>query len=105
MNKGNYPVADDYFERALRYTPQYAYLHVNIGVLKGALGQPVEAERHFREALQYDPDNPVSYIYFARWLKSVGRTVEARLFIERAVELSPADVNARILLTELEDEK
>lgn len=101
MNKGNFPVADEYFERALRYSPQYAYLHVNIGILKNALGQPAEAERHFREAQRYDPNNPVSYTHFARWLKSVGRTEEARLFAHRAVDLSPADADARNLLTDL----
>jgi tetratricopeptide (TPR) repeat protein len=101
MNKGNLQVADDYFERALQFTPRYAYLQVNLGVLKAALGQPAEAERHFREAQQDDPNNPVSYTFFARWLKSVGRTEEARLFAERAVELSPADADARALVSDL----
>jgi tetratricopeptide (TPR) repeat protein len=101
MNKGNLLVADNYFERALRYTPRYAYLQVNLGVLKAALGQPAEAERHFREAQQDDPNNPVSYTFFARWLKSLGRTEEARLFAERAVELSPADADARALVDDL----
>jgi tetratricopeptide (TPR) repeat protein len=101
MNKGNLRVADDYFERALRLTPRYAYLQVNLGVLKAALGQPTEAERHFREAQQDDPNNPVSYTFFARWLKSIGRTEEARLFAERAVELSPADADARALVNDL----
>jgi tetratricopeptide (TPR) repeat protein len=101
MNKGNLQVAGDYFERALRFAPRYAYLQVNLGVLKAALGQPAEAERRFREAQQDDPNNPVSYTFFARWLKSVGRTEEARLFAERAVELSPADADARALVNDL----
>ena len=64
MNKGNYLVADEYFQRALRLTPHYAYLHVNLGVLNAALGRPAEAERNFREAQQDDPNNPVSYTLF-----------------------------------------
>ncbi|MCU1381561.1 MAG: tetratricopeptide repeat protein [Acidobacteria bacterium] len=102
MNKGNLPGAADYFDRALRYTPDYSYLHVNIAVLNVALGRPSEADTQFREALRDDPTNPVSYTYYARWLKSVGRTEEARLYATRAVELSPADVAARALLTDLE---
>jgi Flp pilus assembly protein TadD len=94
-------VADQYFERALQFTPNYAYLHVNLGVLKGALGQKAEAERHFREAQKDDPNNPVSYTHFARWLTSIGRTEEARLFAQRAVELSPADAEAQGLLRNL----
>jgi tetratricopeptide (TPR) repeat protein len=105
MNNGNYLVADQYFQRALRLTPHYAYLHVNLGVLNAALGRPAEAERNFREAQQDDSSNPVSYTYFARWLKSIGRTEEARLFTQRALELSPADADALALLNELTAER
>jgi hypothetical protein len=102
MARGNYRVADEYFGRALPLTPHYSFLHVNIGVLKAALGQRAEAERHFREALEDDPSNPVSYTQFARWLTSIGRTEEARLLAEVALRLSPADVDARVLLNELQ---
>jgi tetratricopeptide (TPR) repeat protein len=105
MNNGNYLVADHYFQRALRLTPHYAYLHVNLGVLNTALGRPAEAERNFREAQQDDPNNPVSYTYFARWLKSIGRTEEARLFTQKALELSPADADALALLNDLTAER
>jgi hypothetical protein len=102
MTKGNLALAGEYFERALQYTPDYSYLHVNIGILKGALGQPLEADRHFRKALLDDPGNPIAYTHYARWLNAVGRTEEARLYAARAVELSPADVDARVLLSDLE---
>jgi hypothetical protein len=105
MGKGNYGLADDYFGRALVFTPHYAYLHVNIGVLKAALGQPAEAERNFRAALQDDASNPVSYTFFARWLRSRGRTEEARLLAEQALNLSPADAEARALVTDLDGER
>jgi hypothetical protein len=101
MDKGNLAVAADYFARARRFTPDYAYLHVNIAILQALLGHPTEADREFREALRDDPDNPISYTFYVRWLKSVGRTEEAWLYASRAVELSPADVDARALLTEL----
>jgi tetratricopeptide (TPR) repeat protein len=101
MNSGDLRVAGEYFERALQYTPDYSYLHVNIAVLKAALGQRTEADRQFREALRDDPGNPIAYTYYARWLKSMGRTVEARLYASRAVELSPADIDARVLLDDL----
>jgi Flp pilus assembly protein TadD len=98
MGKGNFAVAEDYFNRALQRTPRYAYLHVNMGVLKGAQGQPAEAERHFLEAQQDDPGDPVSYRYYARWLHSVGRIDEAAANARRATELSPADLEAQQLL-------
>ena len=101
MGKGNLPVADEYFTRALQYSPQYAYLHVNLGVLKGAQGNASVAEIHFREAQRLDPGNPVSYQYYARWLQSVGRTGEAIPMAQRAVELSPGDAAAKRLLDEM----
>ena len=100
MGKGQFDVANDYFERALRLAPQYGYLHVNIGVLDGARGNPVEAERHFRLAQRYDPANPVSYVSYGRWLHSVGRNAEART-ARHALELSPADIDAHNLLDEM----
>jgi protein O-mannosyl-transferase len=102
MSKGNLPMAEEYFNRALEHVPQYSYLHVNLAVLKAAQGKPVDAERHFREAQQYDAGNPVSYYYYANWLASIGRMEEAETLARRAVELSPAHVEARQLLDSLD---
>ena len=101
MGKGRLDLAQQYFDRALTLTPQYGYLHVNIGVLAGARGDVVEAERHFRLAQQYDPDNPVSYVYYARWLHSMERDSDALQQVLRALNLSPADVDAHNLFAEL----
>lgn len=102
MGKGRLDRADQYFNRALQYTPNYAYLHVNIGVLKGAQGDAAEAERHFLDAQRFDPVNPVSYYYYGRWLDSVGRTEEAIPLARRALELSPNDVLSQELLQSID---
>lgn len=99
MGKGNLDVAEQYFNRALQNVPQYAYLHVNLGVLKGARGEAAEAERYFLNAQRYDSGNPVSYFYYAKWLDSVGRTADAVVQARRALELSPGHVEAQQLLT------
>jgi tetratricopeptide (TPR) repeat protein len=101
MGKGNLAAAETYFNRALEYTPQYAYLHVNMAILNGAQGKAADAERHFRDAQKYDAKNPVSYYYYARWLASMGRTEEAAVFARRAIELSPAHLEAQQLLSSL----
>jgi protein O-mannosyl-transferase len=101
MGKKNYAVADEYFRRALLYTPRYSLLHVNLGILNGIRGRPQEAEAYFRQALLYDPGNPVCYFYYARWLASVGRFDEATGLARRAVELSPSYGDAQILLRSL----
>lgn len=101
MGKGNLAVAEQYFDRALQYAPNYAYLHVNLGVLKDALGQAAEAERHFREAQQDDPQDPATYLFYARWLRSAGRTDEAIAQARRALAVSPGDADAQQLLLEM----
>lgn len=101
MGQGRLVLAREYFDRALTLAPQYAYLHVNLGVLNGALGNSAEAEHHFLLAQQYDAANPVSYVFYARWLQSAGRAAEALALGAHALQLSPADVDARALMTDL----
>jgi tetratricopeptide (TPR) repeat protein len=102
MRENRLAEAEEYFNRALQYTPQYAYLHVNLGVLKGAQHKGADAERHFLEAQQYDARNPVVYYHYAAWLASIGRTAEAEVLARRAIELSPAHIEAQQLLSSLE---
>lgn len=101
MEKGNYPAAQEYFEKALVLTPYYSTLHVNLAILNGAMNQPVEAERYFKNALQYGPNDPGSYFFYARWLKSRNRNAEAVALLQRALQLAPAHADARILLDEI----
>jgi len=102
MRENRLAEAEQYFNRALQYTPKYAYLHVNLGILKGAQHQGAEAERHFLEAQNYDPRNPVVYYHYAQWLKSIGRSAEAAVQAQRAIALSPAHIEAQQLLASLE---
>jgi Tfp pilus assembly protein PilF len=50
MAKGNYPEAQEYFDKALVLTPYYSTLHINLAVLKGAMNLPEEADRYFKNA-------------------------------------------------------
>jgi len=60
------------------------------------------AEQHFKDALRLAPSSPDSYIYYARYLLSHSRADEARAFLRSALELSPTDLTARELLTQVE---
>ena len=99
MGKGDYATADEYYQRALAFVPEYSYLHVNIGILKGVLGRNAEAEEHFRTAQRLDPENPICYFFYARWLTQVGRVTDAKLQARRALDLSPGYADARELVT------
>jgi len=101
MEKGNFPVAQEYFEKALVLTPHYSYLHVNMAVLKGALNEPSEAERYFKSAIHYGPNNPEAYYFYARWLSSRGRNGEAVELLSKTLQLSPAHNSAKMLLDQI----
>jgi protein O-mannosyl-transferase len=95
MNKGAYPVALDYFTRALDYTPNYATLEINLGVVNGAMAdqgdaaRTAEAERHFQRAITLTPADDTTHAYYGRWLEQHGRSGEAIAQLRSAVALDP----------------
>lgn len=89
MAKGNYPTADSCFSKALVYLPYYSTLYINIGVLKGAMNKPQEAEDNFKKAIAYAPDAFDSYIFYARYLTQTNRYTEALPLAEKALQLNP----------------
>ena len=89
MEKGNYPEAHKYFQRALEILPRYSYLHINMGILKNVMKEEKVAEEHFKKALRYDPSNPEAYRFYARFLLEKNRVEEARNMIDRGLQKSP----------------
>lgn len=92
MAKGQYDTALEFFERALPLAPNYAFLHINLGVVHGAMGNSTEAERYFLKARALQPKLPDSYSYHARWLTNQGRAKEAEALLLEAIRLSPGNV-------------
>ena len=95
MGKGNYPVALDYFERALLYAPTYSTLEVNLGVVNGAMAdagdtsRTVQAERHFQRAIALAPQDDTPHAYYGRWLNDHGRAPQAIAQLQTAIALNP----------------
>jgi protein O-mannosyl-transferase len=83
------------------FSPAYAYLHVNIAILKTAMNQPEEAEKYFKNALRLDPDNPEGFYYYARWLSGRKRDREAVALLQKAIGISPGHGSAKSLLNEI----
>ena len=95
MKRGRLTEARDLFVRARQYTPYYSYLEVNLGIVNGALGDTIAAERHFRKGLELDATVPVTHRFYARWLMERGRAAEAVNHVQALVTISPADIDAR----------
>lgn len=97
MGKGDFAEAKRSFEHAATMTPNYSTLEINRGVVEGAMGDQVAAERHFRRALELSADASSHYFY-ARWLVARGRGAEALPHLRESLRLSPAFIDARTLL-------
>jgi tetratricopeptide (TPR) repeat protein len=98
MARSDYGQALACLERAQQLTPDYSLLEINLGIVKGALGRPADAESHFQRALTLAPNHPASHHYYGRWLLEQRRYADAVPRLERAVQLSPGDQAARALL-------
>ena len=101
MKVGNYDKALDYFNRALVYIPYYAYLQVNLGVVKNAMGKPFEAEEHFKKAIQYGNTFNETFYFYAQFLFNQGRIDESLINAEKSLSLSSGHLPTRHLLLNL----
>lgn len=101
MARGDYAGAESHFRRTLQLMPAWAYIHINMGILRNARGFPTEAEEYFRNAIRFQPTVPESYYYFARWLAAQDRMVEAMPMVEAGLQQSPSHVRLQALRVEL----
>jgi tetratricopeptide (TPR) repeat protein len=105
MTKGDYAGAENCYRKALGICPQYAILHVNMGILKEAMGQPAEAEQYFKNALVYGgapaSPNPECDYYYARFLKNQHRLPEALYYLNELLRISPGHLTGHYLILEV----
>jgi len=76
LQQGNYALARDKLERALKQNPKDPDVHTSLGLLYDRTGDAKGADRHFREALRLAPDKPDISNNYAIYLCKNGRTDE-----------------------------
>ncbi len=101
MGKGDYKNAELLFSRSLEVWPYYSYQHVNMAILKNAMGKANEAEPYFLNAIKYAPGLPNSYFFYARWLNQKNRKSEAVVQLGKCLQISKANTDARFLLMDI----
>jgi len=89
MSVGKYDETLPYFKRTLELMPDWAYIQINMGVLRNAMGFPEEAEQYFRKAVNYHQNVPDAYYFYARWLDGKGRMDEAIDMLKKGKAVSP----------------
>jgi tetratricopeptide (TPR) repeat protein len=101
MGRADYKNAEIYFTRSLEVWPYYSYQHVNMAILKNAMGKANEAESYFLNAIKYGSGIPNSYFFYARWLNQQNRKPEALIQLEKCLQISKANPDARFLLMDI----
>lgn len=85
MQQGNYELALDKLERALRQDPDMAAAHGTIAILYNRMGDQELAEKHYRRAIQLSPGDPELQNNYGVFLCASQRYVEAeKLFLRAA---------------------
>jgi protein O-mannosyl-transferase len=98
LNRGDYNAALELFQRAEVYTPSYATLKLNLGIVQSALGNDTAAEARFHEALALTPDDAQCYYFYARFLKQHNRNAEAIGLLRQAISMNSTYAEPRYLL-------
>jgi protein O-mannosyl-transferase len=85
MGEGRYPEALSYFERARALAPAWPFVHINLGIVHRALGDPRLAEEHFSLAVRYDTQSGIAlrwrgehYLTQRRWADALADFTQAQ---------------------------
>lgn len=76
LQQGNFNLAREKLERALKQNPRDPDVHTSLGLLHDRTGDSKAADRHFREALRLAPDKPDLSNNYAIYLCKNGRVDE-----------------------------
>jgi len=60
-NIGNFPMAEENFENALKLNPEYSTVYHSWGMLKYEVKEYDAAVKNFKKAILYEDDNPIIY--------------------------------------------
>jgi ADP-heptose:LPS heptosyltransferase len=89
------------YEKALRFAPNDAAIHIQCGHMFKEAGDLAHAEPHYLKAKQLTPDDPDLALQLGHFNKVAGRLYEAELAYRRAMELDPDWPEPAIRLAEL----
>jgi tetratricopeptide (TPR) repeat protein len=89
MSDGDLVGAMNYFNKALVFSPQYTYLHTNMGICFYSMGDKVAAENSFKLALQYGYYSHKTHYYYGDFLYKNKRYDEAIASFNTSLELAP----------------
>jgi tetratricopeptide (TPR) repeat protein len=106
MGRNSNDTALYYFTKAFEYYPTYPLLHINMAILKDAMGRKADAENYFKSGIALGPGEAGDYYYYARFLRKEGRKDEAIAMLYKCLSLVDSRMDARAdLMPMLYDQK
>lgn len=79
----------DFCERTLRFAPDSARMHINLGNAYDDIGKHEEAIASYKKAIEVDPGNVNAYNNLGYIYVSIGKHEEAIALFKKAIELDP----------------
>ena len=101
MRKGNYTVAAEYFEKALKIKHNYYSLHINLGILNAAQNKHIEAQQFFEKAIDLQFSSPDPEYFYARYLNKQKDYKNAEKYLKLAIKKSNNHLLSKQLLSEV----
>jgi tetratricopeptide (TPR) repeat protein len=98
MGEKKFTEAEDYFRRGIHFLPDYAYLYINMGMVKSNLKDTAEAEKYFKKAIQLGFNTPDPFYFYAQYLCGRKRFDEAIPLLKEALKLSKGHIYSRYVL-------
>ena len=88
-NRGRFPEAIEYFQKALEINPDSAETHNDWGKVLLEQGRTAEAIEHFQKAVEIDPDCAEAHNNLGILLAAQGQTAQAIKHYQIAIKLNP----------------
>jgi type IV pilus assembly protein PilF len=86
LDKGQYEVALEKLQRALKQDPNSADAHTVMGVLYERLNRPEKAEAHYQRSTKLAPEQGAILNNYGAWLCRSGRPADADSWFVRALD-------------------
>jgi len=99
MGDGKIDEAEQYFEKAKQYWPDYDLIYVNMGIIKNLKGDTINAENDFKQAVALNGwDYYMASYYYGSYLQNRRRDAEAIVQLNNALRKNPSYTDAGYLL-------